>query len=93
MLVELTPLQGRVIGVLIEKEITMPDQYPLSLNALTFGCKQKSSRDPIMHLRESEVQSVLYELRDSMSSSGRQNKVIKLHKLHKLHKLKNRSNE
>ncbi|GAB55559.1 hypothetical protein GPUN_1435 [Glaciecola punicea ACAM 611] len=87
MLAQLTQLKGRVIGVLIEKEITTPDQYSFSLNSLTLGCKQKSSREPIMHLRESEVQSVLCELRDSISGSGRQNKVIKLHKL------KNRSDE
>jgi uncharacterized protein YceH (UPF0502 family) len=64
MLVQLTPLQARVIGVLIEKEITTPDQYPLSLNALTLGCNQKSSREPIMQLSESEVQNILDELRD-----------------------------
>jgi hypothetical protein len=50
--------------VLIEKEITTPDQYPLSLNALTLGCNQKSSREPIVHFRESEVQSILDELRE-----------------------------
>jgi len=64
MLVHLTPHQARVIGVLIEKEITTPDQYPLSLNALTLGCNQKSSREPIMQLSESEVQNILDELRD-----------------------------
>jgi uncharacterized protein YceH (UPF0502 family) len=64
MLVQLTPLQARVIGVLIEKEITTPDQYPLSLNALTLGCNQKSSREPFMQLSESEVQNILDELRD-----------------------------
>ena len=64
MLVQLTPLQARVIGVLIEKEITTPEQYPLSLNALTLGCNQKSSRDPVMQLSESDVQNVLDELRE-----------------------------
>jgi uncharacterized protein YceH (UPF0502 family) len=63
MLVQLTPLQARIIGVLIEKEITTPDQYPLSLNALTLGCNQKSSREPIMQLGENDVQNVLDELR------------------------------
>jgi hypothetical protein len=63
MLLQLSPLQARVIGVLMEKEITTPDQYPLSLNALTLGCNQKSSRDPVMQLSESEVQNVLDELR------------------------------
>jgi len=64
MLVKLTPDQARVIGVLLEKEITTPEQYPLSLNALTLGCNQKSSRDPIVQLSESDVQDVLNELRD-----------------------------
>ncbi|MFT6269376.1 MAG: hypothetical protein ACJAVV_002201 [Alphaproteobacteria bacterium] len=64
MLLQLSPLQARIIGVLIEKEITTPDQYPLSLNALTLGCNQKSSREPIMQLSESEVQNGLDELRD-----------------------------
>lgn len=64
MLVQLTPNQARVIGVLLEKEITTPDQYPLSLNALTLACNQKSSREPILSLEEVEVQIVLDELRD-----------------------------
>lgn len=63
MLVQLTSLQARIIGVLIEKEITTPEQYPLSLNALTLGCNQKSSREPIMQLSESDVQNGLDELR------------------------------
>jgi uncharacterized protein YceH (UPF0502 family) len=50
--------------VLLEKEVTTPDQYPLSLNGLTMGCNQKSSREPIMSLTESQVQNVLDELRD-----------------------------
>ena len=54
--------QTRVIGCLIEKEITTPDQYPLSLNALTNACNQKSNRDPVLALGESEVQEVLDEL-------------------------------
>ncbi|MEP2601303.1 MAG: YceH family protein, partial [Paraglaciecola sp.] len=64
MLMQLTPLQARIIGVLLEKEITTPDQYPLSLNGLTLGCNQKSNRDPVMQLTESEVQNTLDELRD-----------------------------
>lgn len=62
MLVQLTPLQCRLIGVLLEKEITTPDQYPLSLNALTLGCNQKSNRDPVLSLEESEVLEVVNEL-------------------------------
>lgn len=54
--------ETRVIGVLLEKEVTTPDQYPLSLNALTNACNQKSSRDPVMSLEEAEVQETLDEL-------------------------------
>jgi len=56
---ELTPLEARVIGSLIEKEITTPDQYPLTLNALTAACNQKSNRDPVLVLSSGEVQSLL----------------------------------
>lgn len=59
---KLTPQETRVIGSLIEKQITTPDQYPLSLNALKNACNQKSSREPVMDMSESEVQSVLDEL-------------------------------
>jgi uncharacterized protein YceH (UPF0502 family) len=52
-------LELRVIGVLIEKEITTPDQYPLSLNALTNGCNQKSNREPVMSLSEAVVQETV----------------------------------
>lgn len=54
--------EARVIGCLIEKEITTPDQYPLSLNALTNACNQKSNRDPVLELSEAEVQSVVDSL-------------------------------
>jgi uncharacterized protein len=56
MKIELTPLEARVIGCLIEKQITTPDQYPLSLNALVNACNQKSNRDPVMDLDEATVQ-------------------------------------
>jgi uncharacterized protein len=59
MKIDLTPLEARVIGCLIEKQITTPDQYPLSLNALVNACNQKSNRDPIMDLREPAVQQIL----------------------------------
>lgn len=62
MLVQLSAKQARVIGVLLEKEVTTPDQYPLSLNALTLGCNQKSNREPVMQLSEIEVQEVIDEL-------------------------------
>lgn len=56
--------EQRVIGCLIEKEITTPDQYPLSLNALTNACNQKSNRDPVMSLSEAEVQDTLAALKE-----------------------------
>lgn len=55
----LNPSEIRVIGVLIEKEITTPDQYPLSLNALTSACNQKSNRDPVLNLSEQDVQQTV----------------------------------
>jgi uncharacterized protein len=55
MPVELNALEARVIGCLIEKSLTTPDQYPLSLNALTNACNQKSNRDPLLDLEEKEV--------------------------------------
>ena len=59
MKVELSPDEARVIGALIEKEITTPDQYPLSLNALTAACSQKSNRDPVVQWDERYVQQLL----------------------------------
>ena len=59
MNLELTLHETRVIGCLIEKEITTPEQYPLSLNALTNACNQKSNRDPVLDLGETEVQQVV----------------------------------
>ena len=56
MNIELAPIEARVIGCLIEKEITTPDQYPLSLNALTNACNQKTNREPVLDLPESAVQ-------------------------------------
>lgn len=55
MSVELSALEARIIGCLIEKEVTTPDYYPLSLNALTTACNQKSNRDPVMELSDAEV--------------------------------------
>ncbi|MEN8179931.1 MAG: DUF480 domain-containing protein [Pseudomonadota bacterium] len=59
MRIEITLHEARVLGSLIEKELTTPDQYPLSLSALTHACNQKSSRDPVMQLSEVEVQEVV----------------------------------
>lgn len=52
----------RVIGCLLEKQVTTPDQYPLSLNGVVIACNQKSNREPVMNLSEMEVQSQLDEL-------------------------------
>jgi uncharacterized protein len=54
--------EARVIGCLIEKEITTPDQYPLSLNALTNACNQKTNRDPVLDLSEAVVQQTVDSL-------------------------------
>ncbi|AJQ97117.1 YceH family protein [Gynuella sunshinyii] len=59
---ELTELQIRILGCLIEKEITTPEQYPLSLNGLTTACNQKSNREPVLNLSEQEVQTIVDEL-------------------------------
>ena len=58
-MLELSFQQIRVLGVLLEKSITTPDQYPLSLNALTNACNQKSNREPVMSLTEYDVQSIV----------------------------------
>ena len=73
----LTPLEARLLGVLIEKEKTTPDAYPLTLNGLTAGCNQKTSRDPVMSVGESEIQAALDDLRgrllvlETYGASGR----------------------
>ena len=56
---ELNQIEQRIIGVLLEKEVTTPDQYPLSLNSLTTGCNQKSNREPVFELSEAEVLDVI----------------------------------
>jgi uncharacterized protein YceH (UPF0502 family) len=59
MNIEFSPNEARVIGCLLEKEITTPDQYPLSLNALTNACNQKTNRDPVLELSEAVVQQAV----------------------------------
>jgi len=59
MHIQLSPLEARILGALIEKEITTPDQYPLSLNALTNACNQKTNRDPVLSLDDRTVQETL----------------------------------
>lgn len=62
MNVQLTAEEARVIGCLMEKSITTPEQYPLTLNALTNACNQKSSRDPVMALEPGRVQQTVRQL-------------------------------
>lgn len=59
----ISAIPRRILGVLVEKAKTTPDAYPLSLNALTTGCNQKSNRDPVMNLSGEEVEDALEELR------------------------------
>jgi uncharacterized protein len=59
----LTPLEARIVGVLIEKQHTVPDTYPLSLNALTSGCNQKTARTPVMTVSEAEVLAAIEDLK------------------------------
>jgi hypothetical protein len=73
----LSPIEVRILGVLIEKSRTTPDAYPLTVNSLAAGCNQKTSREPVMSVTESEVQGALEELRgrtlimESYGASGR----------------------
>jgi uncharacterized protein YceH (UPF0502 family) len=62
MNIELSPIEARIIGCLIEKQITTPDQYPLSLNALVNACNQKSNRDPVLSADEAAIQTTLDHL-------------------------------
>jgi uncharacterized protein YceH (UPF0502 family) len=72
-----SPLEARVLGVLIEKQLTTPDYYPLTLNALVAGCNQKTGRNPVMNAGDAEVQATLDALKrqtliiDSYGASGR----------------------
>jgi len=59
----LSLLESRILGVLVEKEKTVPDTYPLSLNALTAGCNQKNNRDPVLSASDSEVLTAIDELK------------------------------
>jgi uncharacterized protein YceH (UPF0502 family) len=64
MSIELSPLEARVIGCLIEKAVTTPDYYPLTLNSLLAACNQKSNREPVLQLEEGKVQGVVNGLID-----------------------------
>lgn len=75
--IPLSPLEARVLGVLIEKELATPDYYPLTLNALVQGCNQKTSRNPVMEIDDAQAQIALDELKhqhlvvESYGASGR----------------------
>ncbi len=76
----LTSVEARILGVLVEKEKTTPDAYPLTVNSLTAGCNQKTSRDPVMNLHESEIQATLEELRSRslvMEDYGASGRVLR----------------
>jgi uncharacterized protein YceH (UPF0502 family) len=74
----LDPVQVRVLGALIEKEIATPETYPLSLNALVAACNQKSSRDPVMDLSEEQVRQALHGLEDlGLTAAVRDSRVAK----------------
>ncbi|MEZ8104367.1 YceH family protein [Vibrio cortegadensis] len=62
MSIELSPVEARIIGCLIEKEVTTPEYYPLTLNSLTTACNQKSNRDPVMALSDSDILDVVESL-------------------------------
>jgi uncharacterized protein YceH (UPF0502 family) len=72
----LTPAEARVLGTLMEKARTVPDSYPMSLNAIVAGCNQKSSRDPVTNLSEADVQEALDGLkRRSLAFTSRGSRV------------------
>jgi uncharacterized protein YceH (UPF0502 family) len=76
----LNEIETRVLGSLVEKEITIPDYYPLSLNALINACNQKSNRDPEMHLDEEAVRDALHTLNEknlAAAASGADSRVTK----------------
>jgi uncharacterized protein YceH (UPF0502 family) len=59
----ISPIEARVLAVLFEKRRTVPDTYPLTLNALVAGCNQKTSRDPVMNVADAEVQAAIDQLK------------------------------
>src|SRR5580698_8390325 len=71
MTILLTAVEARVLGALVEKEITTPEYYPLSLNALVNACNQKNNREPVMHLDEDQVRQALHRLEDNQLAGPR----------------------
>src|SRR3954469_8175631 len=77
---QLSAVEARIVGALMEKESTTPDYYPLSLNALINACNQKSNREPTMDLDEATVRQGLYDLQDkglAGPASGADSRVTK----------------
>jgi uncharacterized protein YceH (UPF0502 family) len=88
MSLELTEVEARVLGALVEKESTTPEYYPLSLNALVNACNQKSNRDPVMALNEDAVRRALRSLTDLyvVRSASGDSRVVKFeHRLNELY--------
>ncbi len=74
----LTPLEARVLGVLVEKQHTVPDTYPLSLNALVAGCNQKTARSPVIEATDAEVLTAIDGLKSlSLVFEGPSSRVVK----------------
>ena len=74
----LTPLEARVLGVLVEKQATVPDTYPLSLNALLAGCNQKTARSPVIEATDAEVLTAVDGLKSlSLVFEGSGSRVVK----------------
>jgi uncharacterized protein YceH (UPF0502 family) len=69
----LTPEEARILGSLMEKSVVTPEQYPLTLNALTLACNQKSSRDPVMSLDQGAVQHAARQLENKHLVSSEEN--------------------
>lgn len=77
---QLTPIEARILGALIEKELTTPEYYPLTFNALLLACSQKSNRDPVMSPDEETLGSGIYSLQDKQlleSFSGATARALK----------------
>jgi len=87
MTLQLSDVEARVLGALVEKEITTPEYYPLSLNALLNACNQKSNREPVMTLQEDTVRQALRSLSDQalVRSASGDSRVAKFeHRLNEL---------
>ncbi len=75
---DLTPLEARVLGVLVEKQHTVPDTYPLSINSLTAGCNQKTARSPVIEATEAEVLTAIEGLKSlSLVFEASSSRVVK----------------